>query len=329
MKCPYLGLRDDPSTALDFPSDGNTCHRAQSKPAVNREYQQAVCLSAEHIACPIFLGKEEGPLPAGLAAPSNRFTQPSRLFWLAIPVLIILAGSTLSILSPGRLRSLIAQSLAAWKTIDFSKIFSLDMGNNAEEISGAPTLSDFNSRPSQNGATPSQESLSPFDEIISPVAPDPSLVPCKPPPGWVVYTVKPTDSLFRLSLVYGVHIADLQMVNCMANNSVIRPGDIIYVPGPSSTASMGVTALAPQTATPTPRPNAPLPAPTRTSRSQPARPPQTATRPAASTATPKPSNTPAPRPTDTRPPPPTQTPAPTAIPTKPPIATPTSAPPLQ
>jgi hypothetical protein len=36
--------------------------------------------------------------------------------------------------------------------------------------------------------------------------------------------------LFRLSVIYGVTVENLQNVNCMGNKTVILPGQVIYVP---------------------------------------------------------------------------------------------------
>jgi hypothetical protein len=317
--CPYLGLKDDPGTVLDFPSEGNICHRAQSKPEINREYQRCVCLLAEHINCPVFVGTGEGPLPVGLIAPHPLFSRYKPILWLVIPGILILAGFLLSTHPPGILQSFAVQSYSAWKTLDLSNILSIDWQRNQGGSDKENLPSSGNETAPASGENGSQP-FSPFDEMITPGATDPSLVPCKPPSGWVAYVVKPTDSLFRLSLVFGVRIIDLQTVNCMTDNNILHPGDTIYVP--SSTNVTPIQSPTPILATPTPTPRSYLPPikPTRGSKPQATRPPVST--PVPPTATSKPTNTSAPPPTN--PPPPTNTP----IPTKPPPPTPTSAPPL-
>src|SRR6266508_1495542 len=88
--CPYLGLKDDPSTALDFPSQGNFCHHASPVAPVNGTYQQQYCLSAEHTACPLFKAAEPKRMPAAmlLKANSNALSR-QRLRILSIPLLIV------------------------------------------------------------------------------------------------------------------------------------------------------------------------------------------------------------------------------------------------
>ncbi|MGD0751806.1 MAG: LysM peptidoglycan-binding domain-containing protein [Anaerolineales bacterium] len=53
---------------------------------------------------------------------------------------------------------------------------------------------------------------------------------CGSPNTWVVYIVRPGDSLYHLSLVYGVTVADLQRANCLGTSSILHTGQLLYVP---------------------------------------------------------------------------------------------------
>jgi LysM repeat protein len=53
---------------------------------------------------------------------------------------------------------------------------------------------------------------------------------CGPPAGWVYYTVRQGDTLYRLSRILGVTVGQLQDANCMANQTIIRVGQQIFVP---------------------------------------------------------------------------------------------------
>jgi LysM repeat protein len=55
-------------------------------------------------------------------------------------------------------------------------------------------------------------------------------VPCGSPNSWVVYIVRPGDSLYRLSQVYGVTIAALQQANCLGTTTTLHTGQLLYVP---------------------------------------------------------------------------------------------------
>jgi len=54
--------------------------------------------------------------------------------------------------------------------------------------------------------------------------------PCQTPAGWVRYVVQPGDTLFRLSEAYGITVAQLQKGNCMGSSTLLKVGQILYVP---------------------------------------------------------------------------------------------------
>ncbi len=66
----------------------------------------------------------------------------------------------------------------------------------------------------------------------SPVPQTPSPTACVPPDGWVPYTVRSGDNLFRIALRAGVPLAELQEANCIPDASRIEVGQVIYVPRP-------------------------------------------------------------------------------------------------
>jgi len=147
-------------------------------------------------------------------------------------------------------------------------------------------------------------------------------IPCGPPPGWVRYTVRPGDNLYRLSQSLGVSIPQLQLANCLGSSITIRAGQSLFVPflpviptNPPTWTSVPPT-LPPPTSTPVP----------------PTQPPPT-TAPTQLPPTAAPTQPPPPTEAPTQPPPPTevatQPPPPTEAPTQPPPPTevPTQPPP--
>jgi len=76
---------------------------------------------------------------------------------------------------------------------------------------------------------------------------------CGPPPGWVFYTVRRGDTLYRLSRLLGVSIRELQQANCMGSSTTLRAGQQMYVP-----------FQPPPPASPAPTRTQPRPAPTST-----------------------------------------------------------------
>ena len=116
--------------------------------------------------------------------------------------------------------------------------------------------------------------------LYLPPAPTATSIPCGAPSGWVVYIVKSGDTLYRISQLYGITVAELQRANCL-NTTTIRVGQKLFVP-----------PWAPKTNTPTSTPTA-------TGTESPTLLP---------TDTPTPSETPTPTPTDTPTPTPSETP---------------------
>lgn len=137
------------------------------------------------------------------------------------------------------------------------------------------------------------------------LAPTPTPVSCGPPSGWVLYTVQPGDTLYRLSLIFSVSISQLQQANCMGSATGLRAGQRIYapfLPPPPPSPTPTPTPAAPTEPSPSPEPPTVEPTPT-------SLPPPTAT------ATPLPEPTLAP----------SETPVPTITPTI--EVTPTNSPP--
>jgi LysM repeat protein len=153
-------------------------------------------------------------------------------------------------------------------------------------------------------------------ELFVPPTVEVDLDNCVPqiPAGWVAYTVRSGDNIFRLALRTNTTAAEVQAVNCLGTN--LLAGTTIYLPfrpAPAPTSTPPPATATPVPPTPTHTPPPPPPAPTDT-------PVPTSTPPPAPTFTPVPTTPP---PTDTPAPTPTDTPVP-ATPTEPP---PTAAPP--
>jgi LysM repeat protein len=144
-------------------------------------------------------------------------------------------------------------------------------------------------------------SLLPGVVLYMPPVPTQTPIPCGPPAGWVIYIVRPGDTLYHLSQAYGVSVAELQRANCMGQSTLLHTGQKLYVPpGPTRTSTLTPTRSA--TLTPTR-------SPTRSTLS-----PSPATGTASpSTSSPTPSFTPTPTytPTSSLSPRATETPTPT------------------
>jgi LysM repeat protein len=73
--------------------------------------------------------------------------------------------------------------------------------------------------------------LEPNSLLYVPPAPTQTSLSCGPPGGWIIYTVRPGDTMYSLSHAYGVSIAQLQQANCMSSGQTsLKSGQQLWVP---------------------------------------------------------------------------------------------------
>ncbi len=101
--------------------------------------------------------------------------------------------------------------------------------------------------------------------LYIPPLPTATLVPCGAPASWVNYVVQPGDTLFSLSQLFRVSVAELQRANCLGGSTFIQAGKILKVPNvatstPLHSATPSATFIVIKEETPTP--TLTLPAPT-------------------------------------------------------------------
>jgi LysM repeat protein len=245
QNCPYIGLKEDPTTALNFPSAGNHCYKTQPNSSINASHQQNYCLSANHITCPVYRQARIRPMPAALTYPANRKPQWKKigaitgiLFLLIVSSLAIASLNKIGLLSRLYQGNLIPQTGSTLK----SPSFGWYIFDSVPVTSSTPLI------PIKSTPAAQLESQS-----------------CPLPPGWTPYTVNPTDSLIRLSVVYEVGLEELAKASCLDKNSVVMPGQIIFVPLlPTKTPGTNPGFLFPRifpTSTNIPKQHEPLPRP--------------------------------------------------------------------
>lgn len=107
QRCPYLGLHDDPSTALAYPSSWNYCYHATPAAPVAASHQAEVCLCPLHGNCVVYLTGKTDPLPASLRGKASRrqryyFSKKSdrRILFLPLAAILLLVVLFLMLRSP-------------------------------------------------------------------------------------------------------------------------------------------------------------------------------------------------------------------------------------
>jgi hypothetical protein len=91
LRCPHLGISDDPDTCIAYPSDWNLCYKSRSPTAPRLEHQRSFCLSKGYTRCPVYLSQKVVALPRELklSTPQNR-TQISKRLLAALFGLLFL-----------------------------------------------------------------------------------------------------------------------------------------------------------------------------------------------------------------------------------------------
>lgn len=135
-------------------------------------------------------------------------------------------------------------------------------------------------------------------------------VACPLPDGWIPYTVNPTDSLFRLSILHGITLDEIRRVNCLNEDTVLLPSQVIYVPRAAVATLTPFIATIFPTSVPLQIVNPPVQAPQpepvedddEDNKEEPAQPPPPPPAKPTAVVTDEPTDPPPPPPTDTPPP---------------------------
>jgi len=233
--CPYLGLLEDSQTTLSFPSSSNLCYHAKPLASPNLEYQRLVCLKGRrHTLCPVFTRSEIAPLPPDISG------SPANTLLLGMPIekrvlLPILLGFVVLVLGLTGLLWLISNQAGTNPGSPILTSTVLPLASGMISVNDVPITPNVEPTGTPNMDTPfsiSNGTLTPQFPTMIDITPIPTQTKtsCGSPNTWVVYIVRPGDSLYHLSLVYGVTVADLQRANCLGTSSILHTGQLLYVP---------------------------------------------------------------------------------------------------
>lgn len=220
QKCPHLGLKSDPGTALHFPSMGNYCYHVNPPEVVKESHQKQYCLTAEYGQCPIYQSAVARRMPrkyaAGRAAMlGEKKRAPTALIVIGLVVLVLAAFLVPELTGQGSLLN--------------------RPGGNLPAIQ--PTVTTTASATNTAGvfrplATATKSALRPF---------------CQPPPSWHPHIVTETDTFASLSRTYARPVEELMQANCRTDENDLQAGERIFLPElPTSTPTVTPTV------TPTP-----------------------------------------------------------------------------
>lgn len=272
FSCPYLGLENDPKTNMGTPSQRNFCHRVKQIGVVDLNHQNEFCLKQDSYEnCEIYQTKNVYKLPQNIISPEYYRYIVKRNYQKFFISLIIFSFLILIIILFPTIKELIQnQGLTDIQTSQDSLIPKPEYDQSNEEMTYA------------TATVISQEQ-------------------CIIDSDWVPYTVKATDSIFRISILFDISVEDIQAANCMGTETYVSPHETIYIPvKPTATATITFTPTAtrtrrviiPPTATEKPK-DTPQPKPTQINPSSTPVPP-TATNIPPTATSPPPTDIPAP-----------------------------------
>jgi hypothetical protein len=201
--CPFLGMLEDPSTSLAYPSEWNVCHHSKPAAVPNLEHQRTHCLAESHSLCPVFTSQSPARLPNDIRIHLRKPRQNKNRFWLigALVVGILGVGAVLAwtqFLSPGK--PLSSLPLAASRTA----AVNTSLPTQAEVESATPIPATFTPRPS---ITPLQDTETPSVSIHSldmPIGVDHR---------FVIHRIQQGESLGQLATQYNTSFEAITLAN--------------------------------------------------------------------------------------------------------------------
>ena len=78
--CPFLGLKEDRTTLIGFPSTGNFCFHCKTPTVPQMDHQESYCLKATHVDCVVFNQTEKQLFPPALKATDVQIPTPASRF---------------------------------------------------------------------------------------------------------------------------------------------------------------------------------------------------------------------------------------------------------
>jgi len=214
-QCPYVGLVDDPTTSLGYPSVWNYCHRAKPLAVAHADQQRVYCLTTKHTECPLFLKSENSPMPAEMQTQDVRTGRNTRVMWQTVAAIGMLV---------------IVVAVAVWQ--GFARgFFNLPTQFINKSVATATATSIFVPSPTMPVATLSPTAVSntpetpnPNPTVVSTNTPLPTLTPqatlqldLETPLGYqglfLIHQMAEGESLDRLAQKYSTTVALIQAIN--------------------------------------------------------------------------------------------------------------------
>lgn len=90
--CPYLGMKNDPTTPVGYPSTWNACFHSKKHGIPNLNYQKSMCLTDRYTNCSVYKNPVENRLPRSIRYRNRNKSDILRKIKYIILVLIPIIG---------------------------------------------------------------------------------------------------------------------------------------------------------------------------------------------------------------------------------------------
>jgi hypothetical protein len=88
--CPYLGMKEDRTTPVGYPSTRNVCYHSHKNEIPNLNYQRSVCLGGRFRRCPLFNSEGLEWMPRSIRyRPRKIFEDSKKLIYITLAILSI------------------------------------------------------------------------------------------------------------------------------------------------------------------------------------------------------------------------------------------------
>lgn len=208
--CPYLGMKNDPTTHVGYPSTYNVCHHTKRQEIPNLNYQRLTCLKTSFVECPIYNSEIVQRMPRSIRYRSNKlfnFSKKFKIGLLIISMVIVIAG--IFVLFQQFAPKLTQALLPSWqKTQDLRTdqrlptipVTQIPGGDETPSAAPEPTAT----ATKQPSGTPTRRIISSILALDSPIGADVK---------FIIHRVGSGESLFQYAREYNTNVDAIRAVN--------------------------------------------------------------------------------------------------------------------
>jgi len=208
--CPYLGMKDDPTTPVGYPSTYNVCHHTKRQEIPNLNYQRLTCLRARFAKCPIYNSEMAKRMPRSIRYRSNKLFNFSRKIKIILLIILLLIGISLIFVFYHHWASEVnrallpswqkTQELRTYQPLPTQPVTQIPGGNKTASTTPDPTAT----ATQQPSGTPTRRIIPSILALDSPIGADVK---------FIIHRAGSGESLFQYAREYNTNVDAIRAVN--------------------------------------------------------------------------------------------------------------------